>query len=420
MITGRVVDKETKKPIDSFQVVPGIRSSETHMNWVENGAVDGRDGDYRVRRTHDYFAHLIRVEANGYAAATSRDIKSGEGNVTVDFELERAPDVAAVVLTADGKPAAGAKVALGMAGSQISVKNGDIDDGSTYAARMDTDDAGRFRFPSKGGPFQVVVTHPAGYAHFDSATGPTPEMMRLTPWARVEGTFRVGEEPALGVSITLDTNTLHSYGEDVPSIFTHHDVTTGADGRFAFERVVPGGGRIGRRITFMVNEGATEVTSAASIPAAFPAGLTTRIDLGGDGRPVTGRLEPPAVAEFRWSHAVVRLNREVGRLTEPAGIAGDAAKRAAWRADWLKSDAGRAWLTANAALQRFDESSPSFTATVDRDGTFRIDDVPPGEYVLTARIDDRARGGSAKRRVSVPDDGSREPLDLGLLAFEEP
>ena len=40
-----------------------------------------------------------------------------------------------------------------------------IDDGSTYAARCDADNAGRFHFPSQEGPYQLMITHPSGFAY---------------------------------------------------------------------------------------------------------------------------------------------------------------------------------------------------------------------------------------------------------------
>ena len=61
VISGSVIDAETKKPIKEFQVVPGIRSSATHMNWSHSETTPGADGKYRFKRTHDYMAHLRRI-----------------------------------------------------------------------------------------------------------------------------------------------------------------------------------------------------------------------------------------------------------------------------------------------------------------------------------------------------------------------
>ena len=98
-----------------------------------------------------------------------------------------------------------------------------------------------------------------------------------------------------------------------------------------------------------VDDGATEVTSSCMIAANFPAGETVHIDLGGTGRPVVGKLQPPAgfTGKVRWNFALVTASP-----TQPE------------RAD-----------------------GPYLTATVDRDGKFRIDDVPAGHYSLSVRFD---------------------------------
>ncbi len=368
VVSGKVIDAETKQPIKAFRVVPGIRSSPTHMNWVPSQAFAASGGHYQIRQTYGYFAHLVRIEADGYRAAVSRDIKSTEGNVTIDFELKKGKDVIAKVVTPRNLPAAGARIALGVAGSQISVQNGDIDDGSTYSTRLEADDSGRFHFPPQDKDFQLIITHPSGYAHIKSpAEWDLARIIHLEPWARVEGTFRVGKTPAANVRMTLNVAGRDAYGDDVPHIFTHHDVTTGPDGRFVFERVIPGHGSIGRRIMLTVNDGAADVTSSCMIAADFPAGKTVHIDLGGTGQAVVGKLQLPEGTheKIRWNFALVVLATE-GAEVRQEGV--------------------------------------YITATVGRDGRFRIDDVPAGDYGLAATLD-REKGGRfmlRNHRITVP------------------
>jgi beta-lactamase regulating signal transducer with metallopeptidase domain/protocatechuate 3,4-dioxygenase beta subunit len=103
VISGKVIDAESKKPIARFQVVPGVKASAAHMNWVRGKAFAAKGGHYQIRPTHDYFAHLVRIEADGYEASESRDIKSDEGNVTIDFELKPGKkNVIATALTPSG------------------------------------------------------------------------------------------------------------------------------------------------------------------------------------------------------------------------------------------------------------------------------------------------------------------------------
>jgi hypothetical protein len=386
VISGRVIDAETKEPVKAFRVVPGVRSSARHMNWVRGESYEAHEGSYRLKRTHAYMAWIVRIDADGYRAAVSRELKSDEGEVRVNFELTKAPDIAATVLTPQGLPAAGARIALGVAGSQISVQNGEIDDGSTLAARRDADDDGRFRFSSQGDTYQLVITHSSGYAHVKSVVGQElPDVITLTPWARVKGTFRVGPRTVANVPITLNVDSVRSYGEDVPIIFTHHDGTTGADGEFVLERVLPGRGRIGRAILLTVSEGASEVTSSQMEVVLLAVGETVDIDLGGFGHAVTGQLAPAAghTEKVLWNFALVNVAADV---PEPVRTV-----------------------------------TPYFTATVDRDGRFRIDDMPPGDYVLSVRFNEHAAGHLSHHAFSVPeldDDQAARVIDLGLLTLE--
>ncbi len=386
VVSGRVIDAITKEPIKQFRVVPGVRSSPTHMNWVPSESFSASDGLYRLRESHGYFAYLVRIEADGYLAGVSRDIKSTEGNVSIDFELKRGKNVVAKVVTPRNLPAAGAKVALGVAGSQINIKNGDINDASTYASRETADDTGRFHFPPQDKDFQLVITHPSGYAHVKSSpVWDLVKIIRLEPWARVEGTFRVGPSLTANVPISLEVNGRHSSGNGVPSIFTGHEVTTGPDGRFVFERVIPGSGRIGRGITLMADVGAIDATSSCTIAAEFPAGKTVHIDLGGTGRAIVGKLQPPegSKEKVRWNYALVTASPD-------------------------EADTG--------------EAGPYLSATVDRNGKFRIDDVPPGSYSLSVRFqqDDAGHLWNHRFKVTAPNgDGSRQPVDLGILNLEK-
>jgi hypothetical protein len=387
VISGKVVDAETREPIKRFRVVPGVRSSADHMNWIHSESFVVIGGGYRLQRSRGDFAHMVRVEADGYHGAVSRDIKSDEGRVSIDFALKRGTNVVAKIVTPRNRPAAGARIALGVGGSQINIKNGEIEDHSTYCARETADDAGRFHFPAQDTEFQLVITHPSGFAHIKSpADWDLARIIRLEPWARVEGTFRVGKRAVGNVPISLNVfSGPHSYGPGVPSIFTQHQATSGSDGRFMFERVIPGRGRIGRGITLLVNDGATEVTSSCEIVADFPAGKLVQIDLGGSGRPVVGRLRPPKdfAGKVRWNFALV--------------------------------NAGSENLDARA-------TSPHLTATVDRDGKFRIDDVPSGRYSLDVYFQQDAPGHLRNHRFQVPArDGAAEGelVDLGTLTLEK-
>jgi uncharacterized GH25 family protein len=428
VITGKVIDAETKKPIEKFTVTPGVRFNADQMSWSQNQRFAATEGKYQVRHVHDAFAHLVRIEAAGYQAALSRDIKSNEGKVSIDFELQKAADIAATVLTPEGKPAAKAQVAVGIAGAQINIHNGTFGQ-QTYATKLETDETGRFRFPQPDTPFQLVILHPTGWAHVKDTLAGIPDEITLTGWARVTGTFRVGSELAPHAPLEIHSSDLISYRKDEPHIRSQHETTTDKDGRFVFERVIPGKARIGRQMVFMVEQGATEVTSSCRTPVTLPAGDTTELELGGTGRPVIGRLQPPEGFGGKVNWKLASISTEV-RIVEPPGlkppdipaaVRQDPAKLAAWRREWLQTPEGKAWTNAYEGMRRLRDSTPHFWASAGSDGTFRIDDMPAGNYSLSVRLDGNVRLSLPELRFTIKpmkNGRSDEPLDLGDLTLE--
>jgi hypothetical protein len=388
VVSGKVVDAETKQPIKAFRVVPGFRSSQSPVYWDGRGSFTASDGQYRIRHRHGYSAHLVRIEADGYRSAVSRDIASNEGTVAIDFELKTGKNIVAKVVTPRNAPAAGANVVLAGAGSHIWMFDGTISDGPAYCTRAIADETGVFYFPPQDTNFKLVISHPSGYAEFNSS----PEwdltrIIHLEPWAKVEGTFRVGRVPVPNatISINLDSRP-HVLGDDGPDVLAQYFTTTGPGGRFVFDRVIPGHGRIGRMLMPTVADGAMSMDSSCRLATSFVGGQTLQIGLNGTGRPVVGKLLPPeGFAEpVRWNLAQVRVQ------------------------------------LAAAEIRRNVEQ---WSATVDREGKFRIDDMPPGDYSLSVRFQqdppDNLR--DYRFKVLLPDgDRAEEPVDLGELRLRKP
>jgi hypothetical protein len=230
-----------------------------------------------------------------------------------------------------------------------------------------------------------VITHAAGFAYLKSAERDFPETVTLAPWARMEGTFRQGPRTVPNVPLTLYAGDVHSYGEGVPNIFTDHEAITDENGKFVFERAFPGKGRIGRHLILIVGEGAAEATSSLMEPVLLKAGETLNPELGGFGHVVSARLVPPSAhtGKVLWSFAVVDV---VADAPEPLR-----------------------------------DVMPRFNATVARDGTFRIDDVPPGKYTLRVYFSEHLSGRISDHHFTVPepaDDQARQEIDLGVLTLE--
>ena len=90
VVSGKVIDAVTHKPIREFRVTPGGRDNQSPIFWKQNLSFVATDGHYQIRQTRVEFINQIRVEADGYHPAVSRDIKSDEGTISIDFALKPA------------------------------------------------------------------------------------------------------------------------------------------------------------------------------------------------------------------------------------------------------------------------------------------------------------------------------------------
>ncbi len=118
VVSGRVTDKETGELVRNFRCVPGGRDEPGQRegeNWHLQDTYQAIDGTYTITRHRSAPAHLVRIEADGYKVAVSRDIRDSEGNLELNFELTRTPDIAISFSTPDGQPASEAEVVIGLA-----------------------------------------------------------------------------------------------------------------------------------------------------------------------------------------------------------------------------------------------------------------------------------------------------------------
>lgn len=432
-IEGSVVDKATKEPIKAFRVITGWQS-QGRIFWDRDDGFDGADGKFRLAKMHPTeIAHVMRIETNGYLPAVSRNIANDEGRIHLDFELERGRDVVVAFRTPDGKPGADADVAIGIAGSQINIRDGHFQDRSTYCDRKKSNAQGQLSIPPQLDPYELVVIHPAGYAHVKVDPQRPPKGVTLQAWSRVEGKLHVGTEIAANVPLSLKP-VGEQYGPEQPSIGFQWETRTDAEGRFSWDRVIPGPARIHRRVDFNVMQ-----TSSGSAPSHLahidlPPGRTKTLELGGLGRPITGTLRPPENLDekFDWNFCLVTLTLAVPELPAPPvppAIEVNQAQRTAWMEEWKKTPEGRAWFIAAQAAEARQSAAPYYYAAVNRDGTFRLDDIPAEDYELSVRLEEipqkqfRFRTlGFIRHHFAMPEiPGGRAdtPLDLGTLTLQK-
>ena len=311
----------------------------------------------------------------------SRAFQSNEGSQTFDFALKRTPGLSGIVLLQDGKPASLAEVAVATRETQVSLNSGRFDRGRNFSTVVTGPD-GRFTLPPQDDKFLLVAVSDAGYADASSDEFAKSSRLVLQPWGKIEGGVRIG--PRAGSDQEVMFQPFRPEGK---GWLVWHRYSTQSDerGRFRFDRVIPGSGRVARVVEVELSGGGTRGTPCWPESLHIKPGQTAQVTIGGKGRPVAGQIVIDGTPEtpVDWT------------LNDPVEIG-----------------AGGGW----------------FASKIDKDGRFRIEDVPAGKWVLSfpvnAEPDPRLRRagteiGKVNMPFTVPDmpaGRSNEPLDLGTIA----
>ena len=143
-------------------------------------------------------------------------------------------------------------------------------------------------------------------------------------------------------------------------------------------------------------------------------GETLRVELGGTGRPIVGRLTRPRGldAEVDWTYGSYSFGNQPRQPEPPAGLSDEDTRR--W---WRESEPAKAYRRAGR----------HFPLVVGPDGSFRVEDVPAGRYVLKIPFEGLSRSSREGRQAfahcevavpEVPGGRSDEPLDVGAIPLE--
>ncbi len=327
------------------------------------------------------------MEAVGYRPVDSRAIRSDEGRLSIDFALERSDAVSGVVQLPDGRPAAGAEVAMATRETFVSLSMGGFGRNNSVPT-VKTGPDGRFAFVPPGDKFLLVTLGNAGFADASSAEFAKSGKLTLQPWGRIEGRVMIGRKPGAGQEVSFQP-TRPDRGGGIYVFDYGYTTRTDEQGRFAFDRAIPGPGTVSRVVVTSFPGGSSQHSPCWQEPVEVKAGEAVSVTIGGKGRSVVGRVVLDGTPDIPvdW------------RQNEPATIQLP-------RSEWGKGPGGYA----------------RFAANIDKDGRFRIDDVPPGRYELTvpvnAQPDPKSCGagaeiGRATRPVTVPEGTADAPIDLG-------
>jgi len=404
IISGKVSDASTGRPIHEFHMQPGdgVPNEDAQMRerWYWRHffsapqTTNSADGHYSFRLREDSPSLAMRIESEGYRSAVSPTFKTGGGPVEYDFRLVPVTSLSGVVRTADGTAAAGALVAiLAKRAGRVGVVR--QEGGYHFYPQVETlktDAEGRFNYGGKGDPCRVFVLHDAGYALIDDKELAKSALVRLTRWGTIEGTLSTDAEASPGQAVAYFPEGSRS---NLPDFYYLGNATTtvfGAktvgSGHFSLQQVPAGRGELARAVD-LATVGPPRPTWTHRTAIEVRPGQTTKVTLQPSGRTIVARIELPAAASRAF--------------------------------DWKQCQLG--WLGGRSA-NRF--SYPPYLFAVERDGSFRIEGVLPGDYTLSLQLtqqEKRQNGqfedgqsstwGRINRKLTVPEGAAAGAVDIG-------
>ena len=341
---------------------------------------------------------MTTIQKTLIAGTVAVALAAGVGTYVIQ-QMTAAPSVAyaetGILKTPDGKPLPNADVYLSTITDTVSIYSTSPPKGAV--ARTGAD--GRFSFPLAPENRAVIVVHEKGYGQITVAELEKKQELTLQPWARVEGTLREGSKPLAGQSIHLSRAIFGSQIER-DTFRTHHDTktTTDADGHYVFPRVAPGDAWISWR-TYWTQTRYVDLRS----------GQTNIVDIGGRGRPITGRVALANIdAQVRFHGSVWPRTPHQMRLP-PNWSELSKAEQTALTAAWEK--------TPDAKFYNQEKCNLNFEVAAD--GTFIVPDVTAGEYRLWISSKSPAmpvtRADISFTVPEMPGGRSDEPLDVGVI-----
>jgi protocatechuate 3,4-dioxygenase beta subunit len=382
-------DAVTGEPIPAFKVEVGSRlegEAISYPLWDSNSQFlpVGKKGRWEHAFSDNYQPYrAFRVQAEGYNPVVTENVSVEDEQVEIEVALAPGGNMEGTLLSPDGEPVSGAMVMLLEPDKKIYVHAGEVPEYHRMATAM-SGSGGRFTFPPLGEPFRLYVSCAEGYwvgeqAVFDAGGG----VINLLPWAMLSGTLLVGDQPQPGETVCIWSE--HSADNDKLGYFLYAECD--ARGHFVNHQVPAGSYRIGRRV-----KSGTGYSASGTVVYEIKGGQELEVALGGMGCPVMGSCswnnkDPEDFATITLS----KIEMENGKRNRP-GLA-------------------------------------SYSSTPDTEGRFRIENVEPGLYEVSVRIQKPMTVrrnfqdtfvGRGSFEITVPDlpEGVNyldTPVDVGVL-----
>lgn len=373
MISGRVVDAKTKHPIPVFRLTKGriFHERREWSDWSHQQARTFHDGQYemligrpvvmdnREGGPGEIGYHRVRIDADGYRPAISREIANEEERAECDFELESSPGLQGTVRASDGTVASKAEVIVLGSGNPVMVRNGEVL--RSYHFNVSANEEGRYALQPQEDDSPILVIHQGlGYIVTTwNELAASPDV-QLRSWGALEVATTASEQSEARYYVTPTSPDR----DGRMSIRFDSSPVLSPEGSWLFKGLPAGPLRLG---TYHEPMNAGPVVTIEN-------GKTARLDFRSQRRTVVGQIllpEEKVAIEEPLAHLKLRRNIP-DPPSMPTGL--DDTGRREWFRVYRQTPEGQ---------QRYAESFEK-TFTIDHQGRFRIDDLPYGQYKILA------------------------------------
>lgn len=418
----KALDASTRQPVKVGAVSANYEGGFSPFRSVaEPGAsefsVTLNRADVRVGMSPSY---RLKLEAAGYEPLLTGSYDFDEGDQELELSLRRGGGPAEwLVLQPNGEPAADARcwVRATTTGNTLFINA----PGRYYGdglAQAQADAQGRLKLPSAPPEATVVVAHPNGFLAATVAALQRREAIQLEPYGGVEGRVLVAGEPRSAVNVSI---TPLAWSPSLP-FHLSYTTTTGTDGGFRFTQVPTGEYKLYRwQMPMRTMRFGGTITETCQWPLTVRAGETNQVTYAFRGRPLVGQaVADPADAAVDWQNDV-----HVLALKVPPGAGPQRVNREDYATLEAFRKANDASFSSNARLAEA-RTARTYQLSLEQDGGFRVEDVPPGTYELRIRLTKPTEGtrasplprpedeiGTLTREVVVAEGSG--PLDLGTV-----
>jgi len=401
----RVTGQVTRKWSASDMGKPYIAPDESDPNQTTDAGQEfGVKFDYKF-----FYEETAQMRAENKAreeAASARATASQQKKTAA--LLEKNPQIEGTVLSPGGLAASNAAILLAISGEPVVLAEGRF----AYESKstiIHTRADGGFVIPLQPHT-RAYVAHEDGFSEVNLDGAKSPLEIHLKPWGHIEGTVTLEGKPAPHQKMALLDASGYSPSEVHLSL--SFNAESDDQGRFAFDGVPPGEVKVCR----LVGNTFYEEQVVDVVP-----GKTTLCRHGFDGRVVKGHLVASGPSKIQDWTIIQNWKKGLNFRFSTQSLVPDPPKNvdaSAWAVQYWQSAEGN----------RARRASHNFAVSVQRNGDFQVEDVPPGTYELSADLhegDYPLAGvfytgktlGQLKQEVvippGIPSDG---PFDLGTLA----